>query len=101
MFFIGQKITLKDPNINWNPRGYVDLTGIILPKFGVVYTVRELVDMTIFPCLRLNEIKNTPNKHGIEITFMREVFRPVIEKKTDISVFQEILLTTKAPETVS
>jgi hypothetical protein len=51
--------------------------------------------------LWLEGIKN-PNhaKTGVEYNFLASRFRPLVERKTDISVFKEILRTVTKPQPV-
>lgn len=69
----------------------------IVPPVGGVYTIREFGS---FGGIRLVEIINTPMRYiegMVECTFDVESFRPVVERKTDISIFRAMLNTT--PET--
>lgn len=70
-----------------------------IPEFGSVYTVREFgADGGI----RLVEIVNPPLAYiegFFECTFAVESFRPVVERKTDISVFTALLTPSKSKVT--
>jgi len=47
-------------------------------------------------CLRFNELVNDPHiDNGIEPSFYARLFRPVVERKTDISVFTRMLNTQR------
>lgn len=66
----------------------------ILPTVGKVYTIRELLEIKGHPLLRLVEIRNEPMdyRYGVfECAFNRRRFRPVVERKTDISIFKKML----------
>ncbi len=73
------------------------------PVIGEVYTVRDVfagprVD-ELGMAIRLFELQNPLHKKsGREYGFYAWRFRPVFERKTDISIFTEML--TKLPETV-
>ena len=91
-FHVGQKVTqvCEWPAPPW--------PGEAAPTFGVVYTVREVADFGGFGCgLLLCEIVNLPRACG-EVAFRTEYFRPVIERKTDISIFTAMLNPTLAPK---
>ena len=68
---------------------------VTLPVKGVVYTIREFDDQRsegFGLALRLNEITNVPHySNGLEPSFMVSLFEPVVERKTDISVFKAML----------
>jgi hypothetical protein len=93
---IGQRVVcIKD---NWI--GMHD--GEVAPCKDAIYTVREIIPSLRFPedfYLRLNEIKNPPLHplcpHGPECAFNAQAFRPIIERKTDISVFLAMLVPAK------
>jgi hypothetical protein len=98
-FYVGQKITMSRPIPPWFERP----EGIVLPEFGIIYTVRDLEVYDDSEWLRLDEIRNHDvMEHGrlIEPWFETVGFRPVVERKTDISVFAELLDTTKSKEPV-
>ena len=67
---------------------------IICPIRNHVYTIRELTDLSDVPGLRLVEIRNRPAhwfEGCLEVCWKREEFRPLVEKKTDISIFTGML----------
>jgi hypothetical protein len=97
-FSIGQKVVyLGDPDQR-------ELHPCeVVPEVGPVYTVRWVGESDYGrPALRLVEIVN-PEMHysrGVsELCFPMGRFRPVVERKTDISVFERLLDTTKYRET--
>ena len=105
-FRVGQKVVCVEMESLYPP-GVVPLEQPIQPVVGSVYTVREIVTGKVggVPCLKLHEIPD----HLIKLKLNGELllgdvvydavgFRPVVERKTDISVFRAMLNTT--PETV-
>lgn len=66
-------------------------SGVTLPVKDSVYTIREF-DAEDSNYIRLTEISN-PNDpdDGLEPSFWVDFFRPVVERKTDISIFTDIL----------
>lgn len=62
------------------------------PQKGGIYTVRGIVEYPDdISGLYLVEIRNPPDEEGCEWQFFASRFRPVVERKTDITVFTEIL----------
>jgi hypothetical protein len=96
-FHVGQKVTLaKD-----FPKGEISRAkkcGVILPAAGVVYTIRA-VEPGVFSkrdtYLLLAELVNAPMSSGREPNFFSKLFRPVVERKTSIAIFHEILNKTR------
>lgn len=101
MFHVGQKVVCVDDD----PR---DLAGrnvatlrpsIQWPVKGHVYTIEAKAVHWNMPVLKLIEIKNGPGRekgrHINEIGFAAARFRPVVERKTDISVFKAMLNLSK------
>jgi hypothetical protein len=87
-FNVGQKVAcVKEGVWCWNDRPVIDSS---LPKYGEVHTVigigaagdREYIFL---------------KGYGSNVAFWASNFRPIQEKKTDISVFEALLNTTKAP----
>jgi len=99
-FRVGQKVTMVrqfSPNV----AARAALDGTTLPSYGVVYTVRGIepdgIDGDDY--LWLVELTNKPHwSDGIEPNFGSTLFRPVVETKTDISIFKAML--TDQPERV-
>jgi hypothetical protein len=92
-FHVGQKVCLiKDYTNNPWPKHYPEL-----PTTGKVYTVRKVF---IAPDdgregLMLSEIICEINpRSGIECGWIAAHFRPVVTRKTDISLFQAMLRPT-------
>jgi len=93
----GQKVVMFR-DFGHGARLRAELDGVVLPVKGPIYTVRELDPDTSngFACIRLVEIINGPHVgDGIEPSFEAALFRPVVERKTDISVFRAMLTPSK------
>ena len=98
MFRVGQKVvcigTVGSPNVDWE--AWVSCWKIIRPSRGSVYTVRDIRMGAIRQHVRLVEIIN-PNAEfkdaqPQEPWFWAEAFRPIVERKTDISALQALLI---------
>lgn len=87
-FRVGQKVVcINAPVYSLHPSRYKEL-----PKQGVVYTVRGYRSSK---SILLFEIVSGFGDDGRgEAGFYASRFRPVIERKTDITVFTEILRKT-------
>lgn len=88
-FRVGQKVVCIDDSVN--PYGVL----ATYPKKGVVYAVRG-----VHPdgdAIFLDSIIN-PLIGGREPCFLNYRFRPVVERKTDISIFKAMLNTEHAKE---
>lgn len=92
-FHVGQKVVCVDASDTgkyspWPTHG--SLHGLCA---GRVYTVRDWGLYRDQPCLWLEEIARPikSSQHG-ETGFSIYRFRPVVERKTDISVFTEMLV---------
>jgi hypothetical protein len=101
MFRIGQRITCVDDKFVGENRVY-DPTFTVrcpnLPLKGHVYTVRGFVvpyaGYSGTPGILLEEISNPPCPYfegTFEPSFFPSHFRPFTDRKTDISVFKEML----------
>lgn len=99
-FHVGQKVVLVrdfDPD----RRASAPSDGIALPELGPVYTIREIGDFEGDVTVLLEEIVNKPRFYldafeVMEQAFDATRFRPVVERKTDISIFQAMLEPKKA-----
>lgn len=96
-FHVGQRVECIWKE-SWGPNPL----GHVMPSFGVVYVVRDAFINPYIggPCIRLREIINPLHNylHGPdECCFESCCFRPVIERKTSIEVFQRILLDPSQP----
>ena len=88
-FRVDQKVVCIDDD--W---GSAPLEGQVQywPKKNDVYTVRAITvngNGKVF--IRLREIMNPETDKHHEAEFWAECFRPVVERKTDISVFRKLL----------
>lgn len=94
MFRVGQKVVCVRGPLVCVPSGVIDAT------IGEVYTVRGFY---VSPLdgqqgMHLDEIHNpTHSFTGMEYGFYPSRFRPVVERKTDISVFQKMLTDHRLP----
>jgi hypothetical protein len=93
MFEVGQRVVCV--NDYWT--SIAGLRGEILPKKGVIYTVRTTVQCPrgCHQAIRLVEIINPAMTYGYlteECQFDAASFRPIVESKID--VFREILEKT-------
>ena len=73
------------------------------PKIGEVVTIKTIND---WPCGTILTFCEHDNSHLIRVIskiepgFGAEHFRPVVERKSDISIFTEMLTDTKVPASV-
>jgi hypothetical protein len=79
-FRVGQKVVCVDDEAQPCNRGYTPVVK------GDIYTIRDAFDWFGLDGIRLEEIKN-PHDRG----YQARRFRPVVERKTDISFAHEIL----------
>lgn len=97
-FHVGQKVVLARMAKNAEghrkfseSRGY----AVTYPELGRIYTVREIfLHETGAVAMRLVEIVNpvVQYKNGEkELCFDAANFRPIVERKTDISIFKAML----------
>lgn len=65
-----------------------------------IYTVRGInpADLRGPEHLWLAEIKNEISDTGKEYSYRASRFRPIVERKTDISIFEEILRRESVPD---
>jgi len=96
MFQVGQQVQCIDDRFNSKDRYWVPN----LPVVDCVYTIKEMVPGHRGMGLRLCELKNPlipidcdnrTRTIQFEPTFHVCRFRPLIERKTDISIFTEML----------
>ncbi len=102
-FYLGQKVVCVD-DVAFEADGVQRLFA------DRVYTVREYLpdydalNRRYYPdersCLRLFEIQGRNGKTP-DVPYAAARFRPVVERKTDISVFTALLDTKRVPEVVS
>jgi len=89
-FRVGMKVVCVDGDMRVNWAGWHP------PTKWAVYTVREVrrsLDRITYgdTSLLLDEITNPLGPHGRECGFLGRRFRPVQERKTDISIFTAML----------
>lgn len=91
-FYIGQKVVCIASCCA--PRAY----GEVVPAINRVLTIRDIVDAKCWPSagLRFHEIVNSVRWYAdvageMECVFDSRRFRPMVERKTDISIFQNML----------
>ena len=98
-FHVGQKVVCVDDifSPSW-------LMAPNLPKRGHLYTIRECLIHDFpadgpTPCILLNEVRNDRRRWAsgrvYEPPFWTERFRPVVERKTSISIFIRMLTPKK------
>jgi hypothetical protein len=89
MFRVGQKVVcIRGTGARVPYRNQV----VVGPMRGSVYTVRALQESDQGEeMLLLEELINPLFVDGLEFDFSADRFRPVVERKTDITVFTEIL----------
>jgi len=87
MFKVGQKMVCVSQGADWP-----NFPSVNFPKIGEVYTIRDIGPSYKHggAALRLLEIRNRKFNIG-EPNFYVFRFRPVMERKTDISFAHEIL----------
>lgn len=96
MFHVGQKVVCIFPGPWINSRGESFIVDT--PILNTVYTIRGFLDIKGIDLLGvyLNEITNPEIDCGLlygwlEPAWLHSNFRKIIERKTDISVFQKML----------
>jgi len=99
MFRVGQRVVCVDAESTGK---YLPPNTYALPDFGMngltkglIYIIRDAgVELGVKVC-RLEEIiRPIDDSYGSEAWFAQERFRPVVECKTDISVFEALLHPT-------
>lgn len=100
MFKVGQKVVCVDnnphPGRGW-PKGEC-------PSKGVIYTIKDMwIDfkesVEVFEFVELNRPISSI-MFGYKSGYAASRFRPVVERKTDISIFTAILNPAKTKERV-
>lgn len=87
-FFVGQRVTMKEDG-DW----YSSITGQdkpTAPRYGEVYEIAKVVDSRGLTYL---EFSQWPTQG-----WLADEFRPVVEPKTDISIFTAMLTPKKVAE---
>lgn len=104
MFRVGQKVVCVYDG-EWQLHGFETT-----PKYRGVYTIRAIsTDCNSGYGLSFEEIHNRPARYVNDIVgpiikekmWRSSRFRPLVEKKTDISVFTKMLTGTKTPANAS
>lgn len=92
MWYVGQKVVCIVGG-KWNPNRNVK--GEIFPIENTIYTIREIhqnLDKLYFTLIEIvNPLLPYKNKAPTELIFNEHRFRPLVEKKTNISIFTEML----------
>lgn len=94
-FCVGRKVVCISDD--WIANHLATMMGDLMPIKDKVYTIRDITTDGDNVGLRLKEIRNPKRQYvsGFEETaFTSKAFRPLLDKKTDISVFQKILNRT-------
>lgn len=92
-FRIGQKVVL----VGWEPvaaRQWA-ASGANFPNVGDVYTVRAIMPWKKSAVLLLAEISNAHLGYKLEPGFRQEFFRPIVERKAELSIFMVMLTPNK------
>lgn len=102
MFHVGQKVVCVDVS-GFGPF-YANSDGMNYPVLGTVYAVREIAIFENEPHLLLCDLRNDSDwncRDGQtrEPGFEAWRFRPIVSRKTNISIFEAML--TDAPAKVS
>lgn len=107
MFRIGQKVVCVDDAFgsDWRSR-WEDAGAKTFPVKDGIYTVRAMVSRSCGRLgLRFYEIVNPEAKcwHDgqrvvAEIVFNSHYFRPLVDRETDITVFEQLLPPVRVPE---
>lgn len=99
MFYVGQKVVCVNADDQIPDAKTTGDWESPLVK-GKVYIISQVPAIHFFypevPCLRVEGVVRFP-----DYPLAQSRFQPLEEKKTDISVFTEILNTTKIPEDIS
>ena len=88
MFHVGQKVVCV-------VGGWVPPLGETIPQPGITYTIRSTHNHAKGLGYTLHEIVNQPRQYAgeyMECTFAHACFRPLIERKTDISALKALLV---------
>lgn len=108
MWYVGQKVVCVYDNVIPGEGGSASL-GSWFPGEEVhkdqIYTVRSYHTDTrtnhkVFHLFEVERHESLRKKHGEFIGYGVRRFRPLLDKKTDISVFTDILKSVKEPEYV-
>lgn len=87
-FRVGQKVVCVDDADG--PVGWQNYSA--LPVVGHIYTDRALTNYSDMAGVLLEEIVGKISPWGNEYSMRRSRFRPIVERKTDISALEALLL---------
>ena len=94
-FHVGQKVVCINGEMkDREAADFYSSKGIVFPSKGTIYTIRQILWLEDFYALRLEEIVNPIvryKEHTLEHAFHVDRFRPLVERKTDISQFKAML----------
>ncbi|WP_430256515.1 hypothetical protein [Neorhizobium sp. DAR64872/K0K18] len=105
-FRVGQKVVCVWIEKTY-PDGFVVLQEPNMPEIGRVYTVRAVIEGLVknTPCIKVEEIADqriSALLHGDFVTgdvvFEAAGFRPLVERKSDISIFKAMLTPSRVEE---
>lgn len=103
MFYVGQKVVrVRSAHVSGGgivPAEAIARLGHSAPALGEVVTIRAINTWSNWTALRFEEHHNeqfvADGVCGIEPGFNAQHFRPVVERKTDISIFTAMLNPSK------
>lgn len=96
MFRVGQKVVYVDDAETGDLRIW---PGKVTPELNAVYTIREIHWWEGACGFLLEEITNpVSDVFEAEPGFLARRFRPVVERKTSIEIFQRMLSPVRSPE---
>lgn len=95
MFHVNQKVVC----VNAKPSPICRITGVSNLSKGAIYTIRDIEVWEGVECVRLVEIVERPyhfiDRGWLEPSWRANRFRPVVSRKTDISIFTAMLTPSK------
>jgi len=97
-FRVGQKVVCINDTWNEYHAQVVRALDVVLPVKGEIYTIRSIIVRPHRSDLLLHEIINPIIEYDIgpaEQHFNVLRFKPVVERKTDISIFKAMLNPSK------
>lgn len=96
-FRVGQKVVYVGPDFRSHP--VVTLHRVIVPIPREIYTIRRYAPRVEGAGYLLNEIHNAegfcPRNGLCEVAIDAKFLRPIVERKTDISIFTKMLKPKK------
>jgi len=94
-FVVGQKVVCVYDHFYTEDCEILGISGFQLPALGEILVIRDILLDEIFqsPSLLFEGLTNPLHPYfKCEFGFTPRAFRPLVEKKTDISVFQKVLI---------